>query len=660
MQGRYNFIKIEKIVIRNFSLYKKNGKSYEVNEDINQGVYCLAGANGLGKTTFLNSINYGLTGIVLEPEKSVFSPGEIVKSNYGYTERYFKGRIQKKDEGKAEVEITFKVKDNYFRLIRNFFERDELRLLEIYTTTSSRRKTLFKTTKESPQQLNLIYQKELATAIGFVSFDYFIFFQLYILTFDENRRMIFWDERAAASALAVAFNSDPRDAEKLLELTRRIERHESNGRNLRWQATQAKNKAKELYDSSKGKKNRDFEKLESEYRSLTENVDKLEKVFRQIQIEYDTLLKNQSLLNSELMTLKIEHSRLFSKYSKPRSKLLENANVQLSLKREECCVCGSHGSYIAKSIERNIYKDKCPLCNTNINEKNTEAQQGLLKQIRANDKMIGLKNNHLDSLISELSGKEDEMEKAEIKYQTAKQKLQDLIDENPDLSFIQTTNSGLNSLIAQYENQYKFADTEAKEEYAKRDKLKPEYNKLLLKFESSYKEAKTVFVPTFKKLAKSFIGLDLDVVPERSKRGLILVLILQDTARTESFQLSESQRFFLDIALRMSLAIFLSNKNNNATLLIDTPEGSLDIAYENRVGNMFAEFVTTYNQNLIMTANINASQLLVSLAEKCGQKKMQFRRMLDWTDLSIVQKEGERLFKSIYTNIQSKLTAKKT
>ena len=61
--GKYNFLKIEKVIIRNFSLYPKNNAV--VNESINKGVYCLAGANGLGKTTFLNIINYGLTGLVL-------------------------------------------------------------------------------------------------------------------------------------------------------------------------------------------------------------------------------------------------------------------------------------------------------------------------------------------------------------------------------------------------------------------------------------------------------------------------------------------------------------------------------------------------------------------------------------------------------------------
>lgn len=659
MHGKYNFIKFQKIILRNFSLYKKNGKVYEINEDINEGVYCLAGANGLGKTTFLNAINYGLTGIVLEPQREAFSPNEIVLSNKKYTERYFKGRLNAKDEDKAEIEIILKVNNKYFRLIRGFFEREELRLLEIFASNGNKKELLFKSKNESPKQLNDHYQKTLSEEIGFVSFDYFIFYQLYILTFDENRRMIFWDDRASSNALAVAFNSNPKDAEKISDITRRMEKHESNGRNARWEATQANNKIKELKEKTKGKNNADIDKLEKEFKSLHKEVEKNEKAFNNISIEYDSMLKRQSHLNSEIMQFRIEHTKLFSRYSKPRSRLLENVNVQLSIKKQKCCLCDSGGSYIVESIERSIHKEKCPLCGTTINESDNVEQNKLLKLIQINDKKISSKNYELENLIREVDGKKNELERAEFEFAKSKEKLKEFTEDNSDISFKGTGNQNIDSLVEQYQRQFVLADKKAKDEYEKRDKLKPEYEKLLKIVETAYKEAQTVFVPTFKKLAKSFIGLDLNIQPKRSDKTIKLVLELQGSARTESFQLSESQRFFLDIALRMTLAIFLSDKNNGATMLIDTPEGSLDIAYESRVGNMFAEYVTVYNQNLFMTANINASQLLLSLAEKCGKNKMTFRRMLEWTDPSEIQKEGEHLFKKVYDNIETALNKKK-
>lgn len=652
MQSKYNFIQLQNIILRNFSLYKKDGQIYEVNEQINKGVYCLAGANGLGKTTFLNSINYGLTGIVLEPNKEVYSPGEIVKANKDYTKRYFIGRIQNTKETKAEIEIQFRVKNKIFRIIRNFVVRDELSLLEIFYSNTSDQEYIFKSTNETSSELNEYYQSELAKEIGFTNFDYFIFYQLYVLTFDENRRMIFWDDRASSNALAVAFNSDPTDAETLSDLLRRMEKHESNGRNARWQATQANNKIKELREKLKELKTDNSEKLESEFNELHKTVEKSEKTYKNIGIEHDTLLKKQSLINSELLKYRNEHARLFSRYSRPRAELLENTNILLSIKKQECFICGSHGSYISESIERNMHKETCPICNTKINETDNAEQNEILKLIQINDEWISNKNKELDNLISEIDDKKDELYIAEIEFEKAKNKLNVFTNDFPNISSRGTGNKNTDSLIEQYKKQFILGDSESKEEYKKRDKLKPEYDKLLRKIEESYKEARTVFVPIFKTLAKSFIGLDLNIQPNRSNKGIKLILELKDSARTDSFQLSESQRFFLDIALRMSLAIFLSDKVDGATMLVDTPEGSLDIAYESRVGNMFAEFATTYNQNLFMTANINASQLLLSLAEKCGKDNMKFRRMLDWTDLSDIQKEGENLFQKVYDNIE--------
>ncbi len=663
MQGKYNFIKLQKVMLRNFSLFSKNQKLYEVDETINEGVYCLAGANGLGKTTFLNAINYGLTGIVLEPNRAVYSPGEIVIENKMYTKKYFIGRINKKDEINAEIEIVLKVNDKFFRIIRGFFEREELRLLEIYSINNGKKISHFSSSKDiSPKQLNATYQKLLSEEIGFSDFDYFIFYQLYVLTFDETRRMIFWDERASSHALAIAFNSDPKETNKISELTRKMEKHDSNARNARWDATQAKNKIDELTQKTTKKKNVDIDKLETEFNRLHRDLKKLEKTYNNTKIEYDTMLKKQSRLNSELMQLKIDHRRLFSRYSEPRSKLLENTNVQLSIKKQECCLCGSKGSHIVESIERSTHKDECPLCSTIINESNDTEQNELLTLIQKNDTKIFSKNSELENLIPEVEGKKVELEKVEYEFNKTKEKIKEFTEDNPDVSFKGTGNQNIDTLIEQYKSQYILFDEEAKEEYKKRDNLQPDLEKLLEKVETAYKEAEKIFVPTFKKLAKSFIGLDLNIHSERSNKTIQtiqLVLELKDTSRTESSQLSESQRFFLDIALRMSLAIFLSKKGNGATMFIDTPEGSLDIAYESRVGNMFAEFTTYYNQNLFMTANINASQLLISLAEKCGKNKMKFRRMLEWTDLSLVQKEGENLFNKVYDNIEIALNKRK-
>ena len=237
--GRYNFIQLKQVIIRNFSLYKKDGQIYEIDEPVNDGVFCLAGANGLGKTTFLNAINYGLTGIVLAPGKEVYTPDSIVSSNKDYTKRYFDGRIKAKE--KAEIELLLTVNGRFIRIIRSFENREDLRLFEFYEEKNGKKYALLETTDLSPIEFLREYEKTIVKEMDIGKFSYFIFFQLYVLTFDENRRMLFWDDRASTSALSIAFNEDLGDTERVLEMKKRMEEYESYGRNARWQATQIKN-----------------------------------------------------------------------------------------------------------------------------------------------------------------------------------------------------------------------------------------------------------------------------------------------------------------------------------------------------------------------------------------------------------------------------------
>ncbi|MBX4159251.1 hypothetical protein K4A07_19200, partial [Lactiplantibacillus plantarum] len=104
---------------------------------------------------------------------------------------------------------------------------------------------------------------------------------------------------------------------------------------------------------------------------------------------------------------------------------------------------------------------------------------------------------------------------------------------------------------------------------------------------------------------------------------------------------------FIDIALRMSLAQQMSIETDRATLFIDTPEGSLDIAYEDRAGEMFARFVES-GHSILMTANINTSLLLKTLATKCGSEFMALSQMTGWTELSDVQQNASDLFHQAY------------
>lgn len=204
MSGRYNFIKLKRVQLRNFTLFKKDGKCVEIDEEINDGIYCLAGANGLGKTTLLNTINYAITGLVLEPQKKISSPDEIVPDNKRFTEGYFEGRIASEDMPTSEVEVDIEVNDITIKIIRGFTNRDELKLFQVLSDGKIIESHI---EGELPKKdINILYQRAIERKTGLNNFNYFIFIQLYILTFDENRRLLFWDNRASSIGLSLVFN----------------------------------------------------------------------------------------------------------------------------------------------------------------------------------------------------------------------------------------------------------------------------------------------------------------------------------------------------------------------------------------------------------------------------------------------------------------------
>jgi len=149
----------------------------------------------------------------------------------------------------------------------------------------------------------------------------------------------------------------------------------------------------------------------------------------------------------------------------------------------------------------------------------------------------------------------------------------------------------------------------------------------------------------------------LDILLESREKSLTLALEIKRTRRRASHDLSESQRFFIDIALRMAFAEFSSPGSGKAPLYIDTPEGSLDLAYEEQAGKMIAKFAKTHR--VFMTANVNTSQLLRSIANHSRASGLSIQRLYQWTELSEVQAPQERKFDRTLNEIEKLAKPKK-
>ena len=127
--AKLSFPQIRRVELDQFSLYTQRP---EIELEVGEGVLCLAGANGIGKSTFLSSVNYGLTGIVPLSEREFMSAVEYYKDGVRFSQAFFEGRIDEDDREGAQITIEFDIGKRTFELTRGLFEPNALRALSIF------------------------------------------------------------------------------------------------------------------------------------------------------------------------------------------------------------------------------------------------------------------------------------------------------------------------------------------------------------------------------------------------------------------------------------------------------------------------------------------------------------------------------------------------
>ena len=505
------------------------------------------------------------------------------------------------------------------------------------------------------------YHERLTEAVGLGSFEQFVFLQHFVFTFDEGRHLLLWSQRSLNHALHLCIGSDFDRANKADALQRQMERAGSLARNKQYQASGVSNRISALRDAL-GEDGGDEEEgpipeeVERTHRAIGEKVQaQQDKVTKKLGEMRDAELKWANA-SSRLSALQAEFSREFSRHVHKRSRVELHPLVSATLSEDECAVCGTGG--VASGMKARISEGHCPLCETELPDPvPDEDSVARLKEI---DGQVAASKDALEAATADKERVSAEAIAAEERLNAFKEELREfeeanrrvLLEADPgDSAKVRETISRLEEELGDLLDQ-----KEAK--YRERDKLMRQLVKLQRELERQYELAEDEFVPLFQRLAYSFLGIELLVRAESNEGitsiGLSLLLEMRGSVRREEYQLSESQRFFLDIALRMAMAQYMSKQGNEATLYIDTPEGSLDIAYEARAGSMFAEFVEL-GHDIVMTANINSSQILRRLARKCGRSRMTVQRMTSWTELSDVQLSEDRLFRQAYDEIEAAL-----
>jgi energy-coupling factor transporter ATP-binding protein EcfA2 len=653
--------KLTKVELHAFSLYQgEPDASFECID----GATCLVGANGVGKSTLLNAISYGFTGIVPDPSRAFKSFDEYYARCLSYAARYFDGRISESDREAAAITLHFECNERLYRLTRKLFDPGEVDELEI-TPELTKEQAAPDDPAITRREKQLQYEKCICSDSGFSSFSQFACFQHFVCNFDEKRTLLLYSDKLVEQILNTVFLLEPSLAVEIDALRRSEEKFDSQVRNIQWEITKNIKRISDVKLRSENLKDWHIRlaDLELKYKSLQDQVD-------QETIERDEAYGKLSDMTLELAQLSAKEASLRDEFSEKMSLIsrtkpdVRQQTTVLKMTGEGLCtLCGTQSGSLQERATRLLSQQQCPICESQLPAPQ-DVNETELTQLKAVDAQLAhiRKSQHdtangllreqarFSSLDDKLRNSQAQLSEFEVQSLTAITALRNSVASASQPGSVDLAEDHLLIQTLQTEkSEAERSRTEARERLAE----------LRRKLRSQFLELEDKFVPLFRELAHTFLGVDIGIRLDDSSDLIKLIISVRGTNRREEFKLSESQKFFLDIAFRMALLQFVSTESAPSTLILDTPEGSLDIAYEKRAGTMLSKFVAK-NNRVLMSANLNSSQLLLALAKACGKSKMSLVYIMDWAALSTVQQDEVALFDVAKSKVVAALAGEPT
>ena len=647
--SRYCLPTIGRVELSGFDLYRRRP---DVRINIDRPVFCLIGANGLGKSTFLTTLVYGMTGAIPKRDAGFPSPGEYADVATREPERrdYFGGRVSEGVTEHGAVTLGLRWPDARATVTRRLFGTGAVAKVELETREDGATEVISGDSAEAAYQEFVVEQSRLP------GFDQFVFLQHYVCAFDEDRHLLLWDGAALTNALYLTFGSDAKQAAMANELKRRVERLGSRARNSRYAARQALDAAAKLRRAMSGE---DDTEPDAATRRRYERLNgQLEEAGERARRKDAELRKSEAVVadrSAALTGLQLEYDEVFAARANAASIVLHHPLIRSTLQGNRCAICAATG--VAERVRAALDEAVCPLCGSGADAGADSASN--METLRDLDRRIETVRADLQKAHEQRKRLQDDYDTSLQAEAAAREAREEFLAENPEAERERRTEAeagAVNAAIERARAEADRFDLQSKKEYGERDAVRRELGAIERGLQNSFDRHSDELTQLFRSYAAAFVGLTVDIELEHRKgkaeTGFDLMLSLEDQVRARAEDVSESQRFFLDIALRMALAECMSA--NGATLLVDTPEGSLDITYEARAGQMFSDFAIQGNA-ILMTANLRSSELVLRLAERQKRTGMQVERMTDWTDLSEVQQAEEGLFDQAYANISQAL-----
>lgn len=643
------------INIKNYTLYP-NGLDYSFN--FIKGFNLVLGGNGMGKTTFVSLIKYALIG--------------NYKKQYEYTRTYKENKIEKRERNSDDffknridtsietdldptVTIDFKINETLFTITRGL---KEVRIESLFIdgveiegdVISESKYEVFKNKgSDLSSYLPYIFESEFEK-LSNISFDDLIFFVNYILFFGEDHKTILWDEDVQKELFNTFFNSPELNIARQ-EAEREAKYFDSRARHK----SEDKRAIRKVLDNVEKKDNNvvssvaDIIKLREKIEKLNIDATKTHNQRKENDTKISIFESDKNILSQEIDEIESKKNVLISSLSfieyKNQHRLYNSflKNIQIN---HICPLCNNKSEELyTKTVQ---HQDKCWVCDneiinsSEINNENREA----LKKLNVEYNLSSVKLKNIQNDIKDLEKNNIELDKKFREIDIDKRQTQIQLRELEFENSQQQTPSELQPFYDEIEKL-----TREQEEFsAKSEERRNEANRISQLIEDTVIKNVQNFSNQFSVYAKKFLGVECKLTYERLDNDELKKFypIISDTLRRSEFELSESQRFFIDHSFRMSI---LTHFYTTPTFyIIETPDSSLDISYEKNAADVFNSFLDK-PYSLILTSNLNNSSFVNFILQNEDKEKAVIP-LFEIAKKSIIQENNETLHQ-LYNTIKN-------
>lgn len=614
-----NFPVLDGVKVDGYDLYPGSSEAAGLIVDLTSSTSVILGANGLGKSTLIEIMFRLLSGPFDLPKLSStegLGNANLVATRIpGAGRNYFGNRVL--DGARNSVAtLNFSLGDATLSVSRSLHD------LSISGLTID---------GDEVVASEAAFQERVCELAGLGSFADWILVLRFVTFYMDDRRALIWDRSAQRQLLRPLFLS-VEDARQWTIQERAILELDSRRRNL----NVALNREERAIADETGS-DQTPDQLRAEIATLQSTLAE-DAVLRE-ELETDHLASAEQLAKRRLDSLrlelmldtakrKFEHAKLASLAARfPEHAASAQYVFGSFLATDNCFLCGHEEPQLREAMERRIENHTCAFCGTpvdpfvpdnisDISDARAYSTQAEYADAAAEYDVAKASVDDVQKSLDSLRLKQAELDAGVTTNDT---RLRQLILRLPraerggaeaegGLATLRARVRTMNTELADRAATFRlFVDEQRNYIYQQASELEATFGRYSHEF--LFENAQLSRTEREEKLGQSAFRVSFPAYElELANSGSALMEI-----RSASNEVSESQKEFVDLAFRMSL-ISIAGVGGRGTIVIDTPESSLDAVFAERAALVLARFANDHTSSrLVLASNFTESSLIPEL-----------------------------------------------